>query len=219
MMDQGTTNLLFGVLGSVATALGVGIAWYFNRRSSLLALEQMHRDNAAFAMELMRDIRSWADEVIHTLSKAAYQSKEMEIGSSSSETSSPAVVRLLESQLSSLVERGRLFFPNSHKDSCGMHKLPAYRGIRHAALDSIVASIKVLEGTLGNHQSKYIALTEMRKVFVSTIQPILGPDQNNRLISTMIERYDNLGKSDKTMGGLIATSIASGATALLHPSK
>jgi hypothetical protein len=218
MMDQATTNLLFSVLGSVATAVGAGIAWHFSRRNSLQALEQMSRDNAAFAMELMRDIRSWASEVIDTLSQAAYQSTELKLASSNLDILDCPAEPPFVSKLSSLVERGRFFFPNSHKESIGTHKLPAYRGTRHAALDPVVAAIRVLEGTLGKYPSKYRALIEMRKTFVSAIQPILGPDHNNRVILGMLKRYDDFGNPDKTMGGLMPENndIAQGVNSLLN---
>ena len=83
-------------------------------------------------------------------------------------------------QLSSLIDRGRVFFKNEHPNGYGAHKLPAYRGIRPKILDPLVAAYcatNVLrqQGAQVDDQTNK-RLIEWRKYFVSLLQREVGEE-------------------------------------------
>jgi hypothetical protein len=138
----------------------------------------------------MRDLREWASEAIDVLSEAVYASESND-------------VRRYTSQLSALVDRGRLFLPNQYTEEYGEHKLPAFRGYRHAALDPLIAAIKVLEGKV-EELHDYVSdnrgdvLRELQMEFVSHIQQILDPEGHNKKIAWIIK--DSEAQAEKILG-------------------
>ena len=216
-MDQAAITVVSGAVAAVVAAGGVIVTWYLSVRNEKRTLEQIRLNSESIAMEWKRDLRSWASEAIDALSEAICACEEGDISSENSPGGIHTRLRISRVRLSSLVDRGRFFLPNSHTEIYKPDKNYAYRGYRHAALDPLVASIKVIEGSIGTFPSAHVALQEMRREFVSSIHKILGPVDANQKIAQMLQRLDSAGNPDRTLGGLIASpdKVPRGADALL----
>ena len=82
-------------------------------------------------------------------------------------------------RLSALTDRGRMFFENSHRESFGQDRLPAYRGLRPKILDPLVAANRALEqfqdpSGLPDAET-HARLREWRRYFVSLLQVEVNP--------------------------------------------
>ena len=83
-------------------------------------------------------------------------------------------------RLSSLIDRGRIFFQNEDANGYGAHKLPAYRGLRPKILDPLVAAYcatNVLrqQGAQVDDQTNQ-RLIDWRRYFVSLLQQEVGEE-------------------------------------------
>lgn len=108
--------------------------------------------------------------------------------------------------LSTLVDRGRLFFPNLNPDKKGAEKEGAYRGHRPPILDALMWTHHELEaltregGPSSDDSAAYI--DECRRLLVSELQAYLDPRRKDEIV----ERYDDQNDDDR--GGAIAKSKA-----------
>lgn len=120
--------------------------------------------------------------------------------------------------LSSLVDRGRLLFPNEREAEIGIHKPGAYRGLRHRSLDPLIAAYRLLsdDHALDSSPDKQMVLFEIRRVFVSRLQAIIRPREVNRKIAQLTR--SSCSRKDATSGGLLPDkdSEPAGAEALLN---
>lgn len=187
-------DLIIGALGLLATVIGTYFGYRFGRRSE-------------FAIsEWMRELRSWSGKVLLVLSKAAYGLES----SNSADSDRTAWTQ----ELSALIELGRFYLPNQRQDAWGLDKPVAYRGYRHAALDPLVAAVRVLVNREINGGQ---LLFELRREFVSALFMILGPEHYNREVARIIRESHSTRKDDITAGGLLSPdgTNPAGAAALL----
>ncbi|MCC5904547.1 MAG: hypothetical protein JJT87_21770 [Halomonas sp.] len=155
-------------------------------------------------------MRSWAEKVIEELSEASY-------GLASSEfTTSERNLRVRK--ISTLIEIGRFYLPNQQPGQHGTDKPVAYRGFRHAALDPLVAAVRLLQSGLGESVDESLVMWELRREFVSILFNILGPEHHNNMIGHMIRESHRSRSKDPTVGGLLpdGNEIPTGATSVLH---
>ena len=93
--------------------------------------------------------------------------------------------------ISSLVERGRLFFPNINPASKGVEKEGAYRGSRPPILDALMFAHYELEalnrqgGPTADNSGEYIE--DCRRLLVSELQAHLDPRRRD----LVVDRYDD----------------------------
>lgn len=121
------------------------------------------------------NIRKWADETILELSKAAFlcdlDPQHMPDGEFFKKR------HYVRTRLSSLLDQGRLFLPNSDQDIIGIWKEGAYRGLRQKALDCLANAYTLVEELDSNNQtpnkSKREEIIDEKREFVSEIQDIL----------------------------------------------
>lgn len=174
---------LAGVLLAGLTAL----LGYLQGRSAERHGELGVRLSAAeFAGGYFRDLRAWTSECIDVLSEAAYRAP----GRADSGHLSAVEICRLRWRLSALIDRGRFLIPNQEHDSVGLHKPVAYRGRRHAALDSLVAAEQVLSPAglaRSGVTSQRSALIELRREFVSELQELLDPRAQNREVALLLK--------------------------------
>jgi len=189
-------SVIVGILGVIAAFFGAGAGYWFGRRSEFAVAEWM------------REVRSWSSEVNNILSQASY-------GTRAEESEHLDQVRWAQ-ELSALIEIGRFYLPNQRQDEHGMDKPLAYRGFRHAALDPLVAAVRVIEGDAKYTLPKADILWELRREFVSTLFRILGPEHHNKEIGRIIRTSHGARTDDLTVGGLLpGESIPPGAISVL----
>jgi hypothetical protein len=170
----------------IVAAVSVLAGWYLGVRSERMASIQYKLSASGFAADWFRDLRSWASEAIDVLSEAAYLAP----GRSDSKPINPEDCNRCRYRLSALIDRGRFFIPNYVPDAVGPNKPSAFRGLRHPALDYLVAAEQLLAGTApdlsGSFPSARAALVSIKRHFVSQIQEVLDPRTQNRAIAELV---------------------------------
>lgn len=213
------TQIIIGVVSALAAIAAAGVSWMAANRSDKSTARQQRLATHAAVAEWSRDLREWASQCVDVLSEASYTCNHHD------EDAVDCVdqLRACRYKISALIDRGRFYLPNQPAEGVGVTKPTAYRGWRHAALDPLVAAERVMNGKVGagKYQSRELALIAMRRVFVSAIQEILGPESNNKEIARMIREGNDQRAADQTLGGLLAEGapIPKGAERLLFESS
>lgn len=131
---------------------------------------------------------AWGNACIDTLGRAAMFARTRHHQQNDASFLQQRVNLMLA--LSSLVERGRLFFPNVEAGSFGADKDGAYRGHRPPILDALmfvyyeVEAMSRTEGPTGDNSGDFI--DDCRRLMVSELQAHLDPRRRD----TVIGRYD-----------------------------
>lgn len=172
---------------ALIAALSLAVAWYLGMRVERSSADQYRLSASAFASDWFRDLRGWASEAIDVLSEAAYAAP----GRRDTDPMGQDSRHGCRHRLSALIDRGRFFIPNYTPDKVGLHKPPAFRGIRHPALDYLVAAEQVLSDAEPEYIDRFGsargALIAIKREFVSEIQEILDPRSQNRAIADLIK--------------------------------
>ena len=122
--------------------------------------------------DVLSQVRAWGDYVIDMLTDAcglcALSPQKMSDGAFFLRQSE------MMSRASSLLDRGRLFFPNEKRDAFGPHKPGAFRGIRPPLLDLLILSFELtrsIDYVSGEGNSdRFLAFVYIKRVFVSAVQ-------------------------------------------------
>lgn len=131
------------------------------------------------------DILNWHNEVVETLIALIYASEH-------DNDKSPHLIKL-----SSLIEKGRFYFPNiDKKDGFGKNKPCAYRGYRNVILDFLVFEYQIFEK---DNSKTYVKHAEsLQRLFTSHIFQYLKPEEQSKKIKrhTSIVLTDNYTIND-----------------------
>ena len=130
---------------------------------------------AAHLQEYYGGIRDWGERVIEKLTDAVFlcelDPQRMEDGQFFERR------RQMRADLSSLLDKGRLYLPNTNQDVVGLWKPSAYRGLRQAALERLNRGYELVE-TL-NYEMREPnrpirqQLVDVKREFTSEIQDVL----------------------------------------------
>lgn len=205
-VDLNTLDVIVAFVGVIVGIVAARIQVRYARRQ-----EETARRQEVGVAEWMRDLRVWASEAIDVLSEAIYASDGMQ-------EPGPIDARRYISQLAALADRGRFFLPNPYTEEVyGTQKLGAFRGFRHAALDPLVAAMRVLEGAVQDKelhdyvvQNRRAVLRELQMEFISYIQQILAPTDHNKKIVDILR--DSEGEVEQQINTLLGQNVAPGAT-------
>jgi hypothetical protein len=145
------------------------------------------------------DFRKWADELSDTLTEAIHlcdlDPKKI-VGESVFDRRHRIMIKL-----SSMIDRGRWFFPNIGIDRHGSEKEMGYQGYRHEMLDGLVEAYRCL-GNL-NYNSQELKsdirekLTLCKRHFVGQVQKILDPNSQREELERILEKPKKLKESAK----------------------
>lgn len=116
--------------------------------------------------------------------------------------------------LSSLADRGRLFFPNDRPDAHGQQKASAFQGYRQPILDAVVFSCtalaKMQTDTAAPDEVTAAFLVKCRRLLVSEAQNAIDPRRRRE----MLERLDVGRKDDRVSAYRTAAEIGGELEAL-----
>jgi hypothetical protein len=188
---------LFTALGVVMAGLAALLAGYYSKKTVEFAKNaessaQKANENASHANvisanawieQYLCNVRVWADEACENIARA------MHAVHLSSETRD---VELFEAmyRISSLVDRGRWFFPNQWNDEIGLHKEAAYRGLRQPILDWLVEAYDLTKVLLEDKESKSVlGLVHCQRQFVSEVQQVLNPRRREQEIERITQQF------------------------------
>jgi hypothetical protein len=141
---------------------------------------------------------NWAHEAIDLVSQA------VGIARGRGAIYAPDEVRRLaletSQKLSSIADRGRLFFPNDTPDDHGQEKEGAFKGYRPPILDAVVFSCSLLE--LMKHddpepdKETADSLIKLRRLLVSEVQNAIDPRRRTAMLKQLaIGRMDDTKSS------------------------
>lgn len=134
------------------------------------------------------EMRKWADEACDALSAAVHACDLNPIHNDGNFFSKQHELRIA---LSSLVDRGRWFFPNLHHTEVGVQKDEAFRGLRQPALDLLVKAYRLVGSMSYTDQQPNLALreplVEVKRKFISEVQNYLDPRNRRRTFTQLTE--------------------------------
>ena len=138
------------------------------------------RKHAKFTIEneYVTQLLAWYSEVIEVLIQL-----KCTVDAPSDMTRSTSL-----SKLSSLIEKGRFFFPNIDKgNDFGKDKPPAYRGYRNLALDFLVASYNL--HTCSEPKLHAAQAENLIRLFTSIVFEIVRPKERLEKIRSITDKY------------------------------
>lgn len=154
------------IVAAMAALVSAGFALQAQRT----AARALHIDEQTFVTDYIRDLRTWAEQVINTFSEAIMLTDpQSSIGGG---PDGGALRERCRQQLSSLADAGRFYFPNRDRDTYGIDKESAYRGIRHKALDAVLIAHDQVGAPTA---SSCWEITRAKRRFVSITQQALDP--------------------------------------------
>lgn len=184
-------SAVFAVVGAIASHLET-------RRQEKIRVEtlRMHIDGASL---------DWGSAAIDLMGRMEMfaKTRRQQANDQSFETNK---INLLM-QLSSLIERGRMFFPNIDPQKKGAQKEGAYRGHRPPILDAMVFAYYELEamnrqeGPTGENSASFFQ--ECRRLLVSELQAHTDPRRRDMILG----RYDKQRRSHREEALTSASSL------------
>ncbi len=174
------------VLIAVLSA-GVAVIGALLSRSETRKQRRLQEENLRHAVDAQS--LTWGNQCIDTLNRAAMFARTRQHQQSDASFLQQRVNLMLA--VSSLVERGRLFFPNVDPESKGAAKEGAYRGSRPPVLDALMYAYYELEaltrsdGPTAENSADF--LEQCRRLLVSELQAHIDPRRRD----TIVGRYDN----------------------------
>jgi hypothetical protein len=174
---QTATAVLSGLSAAIALGAAVATVW-FARRNLRRELLNQEINMVSAEIKYFEEFRKWADQVAEALTEAIHLCDLDPLKT----TGEPFFERRhrLRITLSSMIDKGRWFFPNIEIDDYGDGKELGYRGYRHELLDSLVSAYRCLQQLdyhkRENNQSLRNDLTAAKRHFVGRVQRILDPD-------------------------------------------
>lgn len=187
-------ELLVGVVSAIASVGAAWISFFYSRRSHDVSRQAHEIELASWKQHYIGELRCWANECCDILSDAVHlcdlgRGKIAEVGFSERHVD-------LRSKLSSLVDRGRWFFPNHESENVGLHKPSAFQGFRDPILDHLISTYRCLESENGlkfeTEEKLRRKLVENQREFVASIQNVLDPWGQSSDFTYFVQRMAEL---------------------------
>lgn len=179
---QNHLEVLIALLSAAVAVFGAMISRNETRKQQRLQLENLRHNVDAQSL-------GWGNTCIDVLNRAAMFARTRQHQSNDASFLQNRVNMMLA--ISSLVERGRLFFPNIDPHSKGSEKEGAYRGSRPPILDALMFAYYEIEalsrqsGPTADNSAEFI--DDCRRLLVSELQAHLDPHRRD----TIVDRYDD----------------------------
>ncbi len=166
-----TYTLLLTIIGGIWTFITYIISYKAEK-----VKERINSINTI--RNLNNELKEWADEALDILSEIGHL---CEVDPNRSDNFFLKRIELLSS-LSSHIDKGRFFLPNTDKDKYGHHKPYAFQGITREPISQLKFCYKILDKEFSyidqtvNKPLKDKIMRTKRK-FCSSIQRVLNPDK------------------------------------------
>ena len=175
-------EIVVAVLSAAVAVSGALFSVKETRKQRALQVENLRHSIDAQSL-------NWGNACIDVLNRAAMFARTRRHQANDQNFFQQRVNMMLA--ISSLMERGRLFFPNIDPSSKGAEKEGAYRGSRPPILDALMFAYYEVEaltrqgGPTADNSAEYIE--DCRRLLVSELQAHLDPRRQD----TMVDRYDD----------------------------
>jgi hypothetical protein len=197
---QTVTAAISGLSAAVALCAAAATVW-FARRNLTRELVNQQINMVGAELKYFEDFKKWADQLAETLTEAIHLCDL----DPNKVTGEPFFARRhrLRVTLSTMIDRGRWFFPNIEVDDHGADNELGYRGYRHELLDGLVSAYRCLQrldyNKRENNQSLRNDLTAAKRHFVGHVQAIIDPNTRvvvwDRIRSTVYAKSEVVHKS------------------------
>ncbi len=158
-------------------------------------LTSASENSPAWAGPYFESVLRWADQACRELALAIH------LAESSPEPSREKQQKFSEIRVSlaHLIDTGRWYFPNATNPDAPVDRdhPPAYRGLRHPALDLLVAARELVGKT---DPIGIAALVRAKREFVSHIQILVNPRQREEGIASVLQRFAGVGEEPGQLG-------------------
>lgn len=179
----------------------------------LVVKKQTDLQTATLRVEMDSEVIAWSQEAIDAVSDGVALARARG-GDGYSLSEYRRTVSEASQKLSSLADRGRLFFPNHQHDTHGRQKEAAFQGFRQPILDAVVfacARLDRMDTTLTTpDQASADYLVKCRRLLVSEAQNAIDPRRSRE----MLDRLDVGRKDDKVSAFRTAAEIGEEMEAL-----
>jgi hypothetical protein len=177
-------NIGFGEWLAVFSALAAFVSFLFNR-ATVKRQERMQFEALRAAGDT--DLIEWAGEVIERLADAQRLCRDFDDGIVT-EAEMLAARSETRTRISALLDRGRLFFPNTMVE-VDQTKAAAFQGKRQKALDAIFGAYRVISdltrpGGLPPREA-VLAIVEHKRAFVSEVFLHVDPRRRREAIRSL----------------------------------
>ncbi|WP_143435400.1 hypothetical protein [Henriciella aquimarina] len=180
-MAQGNWALIITLVSAVFAILGAIASHMETRRQEKIRVETLR-------MQVDGATLDWGAAAIDLLGRMAMFARTRRAQTNEQGFNTNKVNLMM--QLSSLIERGRMFFPNVDPEKKGAEKEGAYRGSRPPILDALVYAHYELEamtregGPTGENSALFFE--DCRRLVVSELQAHTDPRRRDLIV----KRYD-----------------------------
>ena len=185
---KGNAEIFIGILSAIVALISAVVARGETAKQRKLQTERLRQSIDAASLE-------WGGAAIDTMARCAtfVRTRHMH----GNEAAFLAAKTNMLIVLSTLVDRGRMFFPNIDPDGKGVEKEGAYRGSRPPILDALMFTYREIEAVTreGGPPSEECAdfIDECRRLLVSELQAHLDP----RRLDEIVERYDDRTRENR----------------------
>lgn len=198
-------NEWVAVISAVVAVVSFGLNWLVVRRQTELQYETLRA-------EMDAEVIAWAHEAIDQVSQAAALARGRGVAYAADEVRRRAFETC--QSLSSLADRGRLFFPNESPQAHGADREAAFQGYRQPILDAVVfASTRIgrLDADSATPDKEAAEfLTKCRRLLVSEAQNAIDPRRRGQMLRRLaVGRLD-----DKTSAYALAAELGEGLESL-----
>jgi len=180
-MGRDHLDVVIAAASAIVALVGAFLARNETRKQRLIQVERLRTDIDQASLQ-------WGVGAIDAMGRAAAFARTRE--QHANDNSFNGAKLNLAVALSTMVEQGRLYFPNIDPASKGAEKPGAYRGSRPPILDALMFAFYELQavtrqgGPTGDNSGNFI--DECRRLLVSELQAHLDP----RRLDEVVERYD-----------------------------
>lgn len=187
-LGQSHADVIIAVLSAVVAIISALIARGETVRQRKLQTERLRQSIDAASVD-------WGNGAIDVMARAAMFSRTRHLQANDGAFMGNKANLLVA--ISTLVDRGRMFFPNLNPEKKGAEKEGAYRGHRPPILDALMFVYQELEamtregGPTSEDSAAYI--DECRRLLVSELQAHLDP----RRMDQIVGRYDDQESEDR----------------------
>lgn len=187
-LGQTHADVIIAVLSAIVAIISALIARGETRRQRKLQTERLRQSIDASSVE-------WGSAAIDVMARAAMFARTRHLQANDGAFLGNKANLLVA--ISTLVDRGRMFFPNLNPEKKGAEKEGAYRGHRPPILDALMFVHQELEAMTreGGPSAEDCAgyIDECRRLLVSELQAHLDP----RRMDQIVGRYDDQESEDR----------------------
>jgi len=195
-------------VGSAALALAsLVLNWLVVRRQTELQFETLKT-------EMDAEVIAWAHEAIDQVTQGIALARGR--GQAYPQDEFSRLAHETAQKLSSIADRGRLFFPNESPDAHGQDKEAAFQGYRQPILDAVVFACARLGrldvSAAGPDEAAAEFLTKCRRLLVSEAQNAIDPRRRGQMLRRLA-----VGRLDDKTSAFVAAAELGEAMEALYP--